>query len=74
MAKDYTDGRTDVMGHKHPKRKFRVGQWVQTKSGLKAKVLGSALYVTGYEYRVKIPGKPKAMYRHESDLKAYKEK
>ena len=72
--KDYTDGVTDIMGRVHPKRKYRVGQWVVTKSGIKAKVLGSALYVTGYDYRVKAPGKPKAMYRHEVDLKLWREK
>lgn len=68
--KDYTDGVTDIMGHVHSNRKYRVGQWVITKSGLRAKVLGSALYVTGYKYYIKVPGKPKAMYRHESELKA----
>jgi hypothetical protein len=72
--KDYTDGVTDIMGKVHPNRKFRVGQWVVTKSGIKAKVLGSALYVTGYEYRIKDPNRPKAMYRHESELKLFKEK
>jgi hypothetical protein len=56
-------------GKKFPKREFRVGQWVITKSGLRGKVIGSALYFNGYEYRIKVPGKPKMMYRKENDLK-----
>ena len=59
-------------------RKFRIGQWVKTKSGLVGKVIGSALYgiVNGkptryahVEYRIKVPGKAKTMYRREDDLK-----
>lgn len=56
-------------GKEFPPRKYRVGQWVITKSGLKGKVIGSALYGYGYEYRVKVPGKPKTMYRKESELR-----
>ena len=58
-------------------RKFRIGQWVKTKSGLVGKVIGSALYgfVGGkptrfahVEYRIKVPGK-KTMYRREDELR-----
>ena len=53
------------------KRKFRIGQKVQTKSGLVGKVIGSAVYpyLGKAEYRVKVPGKKKTMYRFEEDLK-----
>jgi hypothetical protein len=59
-------------------RKFRIGQWVLTKSGLRGKVIASALYgivdgkPTRYahvEYRIKIPGKVKTMYRREDELR-----
>jgi hypothetical protein len=59
-------------------RKFRIGQWVITKSGLRGKVIGSALYgfVAGkptrnahVEYRIKVPGKAKTMYRREDELR-----
>lgn len=58
------------------KRKFRIGQKVVTKSGLVGKVIGSAgfPYLGYYEYRIKVEGKSKTMYRKESELKAYKEK
>lgn len=60
------------------KRKFRIGQWVITKSDLRGKVIGSALYgfVDGkptrgahVEYRIKVPGKAKTMYRPEEVLR-----
>jgi len=59
-------------------RKFKVGQWVKTKSGLVGKIIGSAIYgivdgkptrYAGVEYRIKVPGKAKTMYRRENDLK-----
>ncbi len=59
-------------------RKFRIGQWVITKSGLRGKVIGSALYgiVDGkttshahVAYRIKVPGKAKTMYRREDELR-----
>lgn len=59
-------------------RKFRIGQWVITKSGLRGKVVGSAIFgtdggkptrYTRVDYRIKVPGKVKTMYRTESDLK-----
>lgn len=59
-------------------RKFRIGQWVKTKSGIKAKVIGSALYgildgkptrFTYVEYRIRPEGKKKTIYRRESELK-----
>ncbi len=63
-------------------RKFRVGVWVRTKSGLVGKVIGSAIYGAfkrpdgsyetrhaWVEYRIKVPGKAKTMYRKENDLR-----
>lgn len=59
-------------------RKFRIGQWVITKSGLRGKVIGSAIMgvvdgkPTRYarvDYRIKVPGKAKTMYRREDDLR-----
>lgn len=50
-------------------RKYRVGQKVVTKSGLQGKVIGSAIYAWGPEYRVKVPGRDKTMYRKEADLR-----
>ena len=59
-------------------RKFRIGQWVITKSGLRGKVIGSALYgfldgkptrFAHVEYRIKVPGKAKTMYRREDELR-----
>ena len=59
-------------------RKYRIGQWVITKSGLRGKVVGSAIYGTDHgkptrytrvDYRIKVPGKTKAMYRTESELR-----
>ncbi len=53
-------------------RKFRIGQWVKTKSGLVGKVIGSAIYLypaPRVEYRIKVPGKAKTMYRRESELR-----
>ena len=52
------------------KSKFRIGQWVKTKSGLRGKIIGSAEYRYGWDYRIKVPGRAKTMYRHEQDLKA----
>ena len=49
--------------------KFRIGSKVKTKSGLVGKVIGMAEYQWGYEYRIKVPGKAKTMYRKESDLR-----
>jgi hypothetical protein len=53
-------------------RKFRIGQFVQTKSGLKGRVIGSAIYGYPYspwvEYRLKIQGRTKTLYRRESEL------
>ena len=54
--------------------KFKIGQLVQTKSGLVGKVLGYAEYWNGWEYKVKVDGKPKAMYRKEAELKVPSEK
>jgi preprotein translocase subunit YajC len=54
--------------------KFRLGQLVQTKSGLVGKVIGYAEYFNGWEYRVKVDGKPKTMYRKEAELKVPSEK
>lgn len=55
------------------KRKFRIGQKVQTKSGLVGKVIGSAhypyLHGGSFSYRIKIPGKTKTMYRWENEIK-----
>jgi hypothetical protein len=61
-------------------RKFRIGQWVLTKSGLRGQVIGSALYGINrvtlkplpgahVEYRIKVPGRARTMYRVESDLR-----
>ncbi len=59
-------------------RKFRIGQWVITKSGLRGKVIGSALYgifqgkptrFAHVEYRIKVPSKIKTMYRREDELR-----
>lgn len=59
-------------------RKFRIGQWVITKSGLRGKVIGSAVFgvvngkptrYTRVDYRIKVPGKVKTMYRKESELR-----
>ena len=59
-------------------RKFRIGSWVKTKSGLVGKVIGSAIFgvadgkptrYTRVDYRIKVPGKAKTMYRKESDLR-----
>ena len=60
-------------------RKFRIGVWVKTKSGLTGKVIGSALYgitadgrptrFTHVEYRIRFPGRRKTLYRRESDLR-----
>ena len=59
-------------------RKYRIGQWVITKSGLRGKVIGSALYgilngkptrTAHVEYRIKVPGKAKTMYRREDELR-----
>lgn len=57
-----------------PKRKFRVGQIVCTKSGVPAKVIGLATYGSGTsfswnEYRLKTVGKKKTFYKRESALK-----
>ena len=56
-----------------PKRKYRLGQKVQTKSGLVGKVIGSAYYPYlhggSFSYRVKVAGKAKTMYRWEDELK-----
>ena len=58
-------------------RKYRIGAWVKTKSGLVGKVIGSAIYgVIGgkptrfahVEYRIRIPGKIKTLYRREDEL------
>lgn len=59
-------------------RKFRIGQWVITKSGLRGKVIGSAISgttagkptrFTYVAYRIKVPGKAKTMYRREDELR-----
>ena len=63
-------------------RKYRINQWVKTKSGLVGQVIGSAIYgvfmkdgnpvITKYahvEYRIKVPGKAKTMYRREDELR-----
>jgi hypothetical protein len=49
--------------------KFRLGQLVQTKSGLVGKVIGYAEYRTGWEYRIKVEGKKNTMYRKQEELK-----
>ncbi len=62
-------------------RKFRIGQWVKTKSGLVGKVIGSSIYgvVNGKPtrfthgwYRIRVPGKLKTMYRKEDELRKAK--
>lgn len=59
-------------------RKYRIGSWVKTKSGLVGKVIASAIYgvvdgkPTRYahvEYRIRVPGKSKTMYRREDELR-----
>lgn len=59
-------------------RKYRIGQWVKTKSGLVGKVIGSAIFgaidgkptrFTRVDYRIKVPGKAKTLYRAESELR-----
>jgi len=59
-------------------RKFKIGQIVQTKAGIKAKVIGSALYgiVNGkptpfawVEYRLLSEGSKRSFYRREDQLK-----
>ena len=54
--------------------KFRLGQLVQTKSGLVGKVIGYAEYRTGWEYRIKVDGKKNTMYRKQEELKLPSEK
>lgn len=54
--------------------KFRLGQLVQTKSGLVGKVIGYAEYFNGWEYRIKVEGKKNTMYRKEAELKVPSEK
>ena len=54
------------------KRKFRVGQWVQTRAGTIGKVIGSAKFPYGIEYRIKPKGSKRTMYRLESQLMPYK--
>ena len=49
--------------------KFRLGSKVKTKSGIVGKVIGMAEYRWGFEYRIKVPGKAKTMYRKEADLR-----
>jgi hypothetical protein len=60
------------------KRRFRIGQLVVTKSGKVAKVIGSADYgfykgrpMAGAwtEYRLKVKGSKKTMYRRENELR-----
>ena len=55
---------------KQMKRQFRIGQCVRTKSGLEGKVIGSAVYpgLNRVEYRIRIPGETKTLYRYEEDL------
>lgn len=48
--------------------RFKVGDCVKTKSGLKGKIIGSAEYFWGWEHRIKILGKSKTLYRKESEL------
>ena len=55
--------------HGKGRAKFRLGQKVQTKSGLVGKVIGYAEYWNGFTYRVKVPNKAKTMYRKEAVLK-----
>ena len=64
-------------------RKFRIGQNVQTKSGTKAKVIGSAIFGTyggkptrySYvEYRLQSKGSKRTFYRRESELRLPKKK
>jgi hypothetical protein len=54
-------------------RKFDIGEKVETKSGLIATVLGSALYPyfrKGKQvcYRILVDGRKRAMYRYEENL------
>jgi hypothetical protein len=60
-------------------RRFRIGQAVKTKSGVKAKVVGSALYgvvggkptrFTWVEYALQKEGSKRRFYRRESELRS----
>ena len=49
--------------------KFDLGDRVKTPSGLVGEVIGLAEHGWGWEYRIKVPGKVKTMYRREGMLK-----
>jgi len=49
--------------------KFDLGDRVKTPSGLVGEVIGMVEYAWGWEYRIKVPGKAKTMYRRERMLK-----
>ena len=51
-----------------PASAFVVGDWVITRSGLKAQVIGAAEYPYGWEYRLKVLGRRRTFYRREHEL------
>ena len=52
-----------------PLSRFDLGDRVKTPSGLVGEIIGMAEYRWGWEYRVKVPGKAKTMYRGEAMLR-----
>lgn len=74
------------MGKSLLPRKFRIGQIVETTSGVRAKVVGSAIYGAYHgrngkltllpsahvEYALKGIGKSRRFYRRESELRKAK--
>uniref|UniRef100_A0A6H2A571 Uncharacterized protein n=1 Tax=viral metagenome TaxID=1070528 RepID=A0A6H2A571_9ZZZZ len=62
---------------KYPRRKYRIGQWVRTKSGQVGKVVASGIFgmedgkVTQWtiiEYRIKVPGVSGWVHNRETEL------
>lgn len=51
--------------------RFKVGQWVVTEAGTKAKVIGYAVSLgLGWEYRLRAKGSTRTFYRRQYGLRA----
>lgn len=51
-----------------PSSKYDLGDKVKTPSGLVGEIIGLAEFQLGWQYRIKVPGKPQTMYRDEHRL------
>lgn len=48
---------------------FEIGDKAKTKSDLIGTVIGIAEYIWGFEYRLKIEGRIRTLYRKEEELR-----